>query len=63
MTAVSYVIWGMSDSMNQPSKSINRGVTAGLAAIGIALGAFGFGRAICISKVTDTSNGGSYDYG
>jgi hypothetical protein len=49
--------------MNQPSKSINRGVTAGLAAIGIALGAFGFGRAICISKVTDTSYGGSYDYG
>ena len=49
--------------MNQPSKSINRGLTAGLAVIGIALGAFGFGWAICISKVTDTSNGGSYDYG
>ncbi len=28
--------------MNQPSESINRGLTAGLAAIGIALGAVGF---------------------
>ena len=28
--------------MNEPSKSINRGLTVGLAAIGIALGAVGF---------------------
>ncbi len=51
------------NTMIRPSKSINRGLTAGLAVIGIALGAFGFGWAICISKVTDTLNGGSYDYG